>query len=117
MLLNVKYGFYKGCDQYLFELLLGPFQIFLVEQRLWPRSHKNFFFRDTREEMLEKLRLRCMIIIIVFRDTRKNFGSRPFFYIELNFGVGSRTISLPRGPDFLSTALFDGRCCWIILRG
>ena len=28
MLLNVKYDFYKGCDQYPFKLLLGPLQIF-----------------------------------------------------------------------------------------
>ena len=31
MLLKAKCGFYKGCgDQYLFKLLLGPLQIFLL---------------------------------------------------------------------------------------
>ena len=30
MLLNAKYGFYKGCDQYLFKLSLEPLQIFCL---------------------------------------------------------------------------------------
>ena len=61
MLPYAKYGFYKGYDQYLFRLLLGPLQIFrldeasslvlvrlfwiLIEDRklreVWPRADKS----------------------------------------------------------------------------
>ena len=38
----------------------------------WPRSHKTFFFGDTREEMLEKLRLRHVQTDLFFGTREKN---------------------------------------------
>ena len=67
MLLNVKYRFYKGCDRYLFKLLvLGPLQIFWLNNASGPVRIKLFSIRDTREEMLEKLRPRYVNVIIIF---------------------------------------------------
>ena len=56
-----------------------------------PRSLKTFFFRDTREEILEKLRLRYV----------KTFQRNKFWY------RGARITSLFRSLGFLSKALIS----------
>ena len=102
MLLNVKYRFYKGCDQYLFKLLLGPLQIFWLNNASGPVRIKLFSIRDTREEMLEKLRPRYVIIIIFFfLEAHEKILDQDLFFLKNLILVpgGAIYISAPR-PGF-----------------
>ena len=72
MLLNAKYGFYKGCDQYLFKLLLGPLQNFLLNDASGPALIKLFSL-ETYAKKCRRNNVFAMLSLLFFLETPKKF--------------------------------------------
>ena len=90
MLLNVKYGFYKGCDQSLFKLLLGHLPIFWLNNASGTALNK-FFSLETHAKKCWRNYFYAMLLVLFitsFLETHEKILDQALFFRELNFGIG-----------------------------
>ena len=82
MLLNVKYGFYKGCDQYLFKLLLGPLQIFWLNNASGSVLVKLFSL-ETHAKKCWRNYVYAMLLLLFFLETHEKILDQDLsFFLE-----------------------------------